>query len=252
LARKKPGASSKEEFMIQCIVDRTEPGCAQDLRVALVDERSESREAVEGFASKIYRRFYGAELNTFCRELLAITSGPKGILSCVGINTPESGELFLEQYLDAPAEIEISRITGTPVSRKEIVEVGTLAVRSRGFCRLMMAVLAGHLSERRKRFFVFTAVRTLRNTFERLGISFIPIAKALPDRFQNSQDWGSYYDASPKVGFVDIADCMGQINRILKNTDQSHPEELASLLNTMFLEGMLLKNHPDAAAGYSS
>jgi hypothetical protein len=239
-----------EEFMIQNIMGKKNYGCAHDLKVVLADEGSESREFVESFAAKVYRRFYGMELKTFCREILAIKSGSTGLLSCIGINTPESGELFLEQYLDAPVEVEISSITGASVNREEIVEVGTLAVRSRGFCRLMMAVLAGYLLQRRKRYFIFTAVKALRNTFEHLGISFIPITKALPERFQNSHEWGSYYDASPEVGFVDLAESLRQIKKILKNTDQGHSEELGTLLNTMFLEGMLLGDRPKIAAGF--
>ncbi len=221
-----------------------------DLDLVLVDKAHGLRRDVEEFACRVYRRAYGADLKTFSNELLTIVSVTKGIISCVGINTPESGELFLEQYLDSPAEEEISRMTGMPVDRKDVVEIGTLAVRSRGLCRLAMSALTGLLLGRKKRFFAFTAVRTLRNTLERLEVPFTRIVEADPGRVANSAEWGSYYEASPEVIFVDVEECMWQVEKVLQNTGCGLPGEMVDLMCRMLLRGLLLEDTCRAAAGF--
>lgn len=216
----------------------------EDMELLLVGRMDTFAPWVERFARMVYYRRYGAKLNTFCRELLTLWSRNYGVISCVGINTPESGEIFLEQYLDRPVEEEVSRVTVGCVKRDEIVEVGTMAVYEGGLCRLMMAGLVGLLVEQNKRFIVCTAVKTLRNTFNRLSIPYLALAKATPERLKSGVgDWGSYYNASPEVILIDLMQCWKQIDRVLKNLNNHLSPDMAELMKEMFVKGIsLVKN----------
>lgn len=175
-----------------------------ELNLMLLHKDSPGRKKVEEFSKNIYRRFYGADLITFPKEFLAITHPSKGITSCLGINYGKDSTLFLEQYLDAPIEEEVTSMTGREVKREDIVEIGTLAVRSKISCRMIIAALVGHLVKKEKKYLVFTGVKTLRNTLTRLGIPFTTLTTARADRVKDNSKWGSYYEAAPEVVLIDI------------------------------------------------
>ncbi|MEE9615222.1 MAG: thermostable hemolysin [Thermodesulfobacteriota bacterium] len=222
----------------------------KDLSLSLMGEGHGERDKVEGFAARVYRKMYGAELRTFCRDLLTLSVNKGETITCIGVNTPESGPFFLEQYLDSPVEEEISRLIGERVNREEIAEVGTMAVRSRGLCRIMMAGLTGYLMSRQKRFVVFTAVKVLRNTLERLGVPFVTVARAVPERVRDNSSWGSYYDASPEVVVIDMERCLTHMEKALDGVGYKARNEAARMMNDMFFKGLLLEEDYKLAAGF--
>lgn len=213
----------------------------KELRLDMVKKEDVLMPLVQGFARRVYRKRYGANLNTFCKELLTLISNRYGVLSCVGINTHESGRFFLEQYLDRPVEEEISGCIGEDIKREEIVEVGTMAVLQGGLCRLMMAGLAGYLTQNGKRFIVCTAVQSISNTFSNFKIPFYTIKKADRDRLkEGAADWGNYYDSQPNVIFIDLKMCLKEIENVLGNVDMGLSDDMSILIKDMFIRGMNL------------
>lgn len=212
-----------------------------DFKLKLHDRESAGRGRVEDFARKIYYMQYGAHLSTYSSELLALNASEKDVLSCVGINGADKGELFLEQYLDEPVERAISCLLGHSVQRDQVAEVGTLSVVSSGLCRLMMSSLAGFLTGRGKRYIVFTAVKTLRNTFRRLDIPYSCVAEADPKKLKgDSSEWGRYYEASPEVIAIDLELCWASINKVLGSINRERRAGMVKLMNKLFLEGQRL------------
>ncbi|HZX36687.1 MAG TPA: thermostable hemolysin [Thermodesulfobacteriota bacterium] len=229
---------------------------SEDLDIVLVNGFHALRARVEEFAAAVYGRVYGADLRTFSRELLVLMSRQKGILGCIGINTAESGGFFLERYLDDRVETELSKRLDMPVKREEVVEIGTLALSHRGFCRPMMAGLAGFLLARDKRFFVFTAVKTLRNTLTHLNVPFETIAEAKAENSGNKDEWGSYYEAMPEVIAVDMKKCLPSMERLIatagslpKGVSGATPR-MVSLMNKLFLDGLIIENAYGRAEGF--
>ncbi len=213
------------------------------LSLSLVGEDGEGRKAVERFAHRVYAKQYGADIKVFSRDLLTLNSTEDGFLSCIGINTTESGSLFFEKYLDRPAEDEISIKTGLKAVRDEIVEIGTLAVHPRGLCQLMMAGLAGLVTAREKRFMVFTAVKSLQNTLRRLGIDYTVLADADPSRLSgDAGEWGRYYEASPKIIVLDLHKSRLRLGELLNNRDGLATEQWARLIYRLFVEGFNMES----------
>lgn len=193
----------------------------EKLELLLLDKSSHRRTEVEEFSRNIYRKFYGAELIAFPKEFIAITYKTKGLMSCLGMNYAENSPLFLEQYLDAPIEEELTAITGSNVKREEIVEIGTLAVRSRSTCRMIISALAGLLVKRRKKYLVFTAVKTLRNTLSHLEVPFTTMTTASAERVKDNSRWGNYYYDAPQVIFVDIDSCTSALKKLMHNASSA-------------------------------
>ncbi len=213
------------------------------LSLSLVGLDGEGRKDAERFAHRVYAKQYGADIKVYSRELLTLNSTEDGFLSCVGINTTESGGLFFEKYLDRPAEEEISIKTGLKAARDEIAEIGTLAVHPRGLCQLMMAGLTGIITAREKRFMVFTAVKSLQNTLRRLGVDYTVLADADPFRLSgDTGEWGRYYEASPKVIVVDLHKSRLRLGELLNSREGLATEQWARLIYRLFVDGFNLES----------
>lgn len=209
---------------------------------------SPERIEVEQFAHRVYKKHYGADLRSFSREMLALTSDSGRVLSCVGINMPENGPLFLEHYTGGPVQeaIAAARPEVEDVKRAEVVEVGTMAVHPKGLCRLMMAALAGVVAARGKRYIVFTAVKNLQNTLDSLKIPFTVLAdadmSALPRVDEGGTDWGRYYNSSPKVIVLDLLQGWSRVGEILDNANGDSAPDMARIMSDLFAEGEYLES----------
>ncbi|VAV83675.1 hypothetical protein MNBD_DELTA01-949 [hydrothermal vent metagenome] len=221
----------------------------EKLDLLLIDKSAARRSEVEEFSKNIYRRFYSAELTTFPDELLAITYGTKEIISCIGITSAAISPLYLEQYIGGPIEREIAAITRRSVEREEIVEIGTLAIRSKSTCRMIISALAGVLVKRKKKFLVFTAVKTLRNTLTNLEVPFTTLARARATQVKDSSKWGSYYNASPEVIMIDIESCRVALRELMNNASTAVPLARAAqakikmrrAMKQLFIKGLTLE-----------
>lgn len=173
---------------------------------ALVEATDPDRNEVERFIADVYFARYGASLSSFLPHLLAFRHSTGQLRAAVGLRSGMEGPLFVEQYLDQPAESAIAFSTGRPVQRRDIVEAGNFGALYAGDARELIINMTHCLHLAGFRWVLFAATRQLRNTFDRLHLATVPLAPALAHRLRNpSTDWGSYYDTQPTLMFGDIA-----------------------------------------------
>lgn len=157
------------------------------------------REPFEGFTRRIFQQCYGAELNSFYPNLTAFTSGGQ-INGVVGYRSGVVKPLFSEAYLDEPVEQVIAAHLGQAVERRQVVEVGNLALAGPGEARWVIAAMTVFLHAAGYRWVIFTAVKPLFNAFQRLGLRPIHIAVPDPERLPDGgSHWGRYYESGPMV-----------------------------------------------------
>lgn len=158
------------------------------------------RKAFEAFIAERFSRAYGARLTHFLPHLLGVKDGLGNWQAAAGYAPAGVQPLFLEQYLDQPIEQALATAAGRPIVRNAIVEVGNLSAVSAGMARALIPQLARHLHRMGYRWVAFTATRALRNSFQRLGLRPLPIARADPGRLPDrGASWGSYYEQDPAV-----------------------------------------------------
>ncbi len=173
----------------------------------LVDAHHPQRDGVESFIAQVYRQRYGASLHGFLPHLLAYHDAEGQLVAAVGLRLGEQGPLFVEQYLDAPAQQLIcARGLAVGLRRRDLAEVGNFAAASPGTARDLIVQLTCTLHAARVRWVLFAATRQLRNAFQRLQLSPVELAEAIQDRLHHdASDWGSYYAAQPRVMCGDVA-----------------------------------------------
>jgi hypothetical protein len=167
----------------------------------------DERARVEQFISQAYGAAYGAVIRDFLPQLVGIFRDDELLAAC-GLREARAERLFLETYLDQPVEHRLSDLTRSHVRRSAIVEIGNLAIARPGAARLLITMLTEHLARRGSEWAVFTAVPTLRNNFSALQIPRLVLGDARPERLDPDvrEAWGSYYDCSPQVSAVRVAD----------------------------------------------
>ena len=221
----------------------------REYELEVVGRTDDARGEVEAFARASYRKVYGAELNAFCTELLVLRDSSGNIASCVGINMGSAGRLFLEQYLDGSVEQEISSRLKKPVDRSKIAEVGTLATGHKGLCRLTIIGLAGLLKSRGIEHVVITGVKSVRNALGHLGVPVYHLAYATADRLEgDAGQWGSYYDASPEVVFMDMNLVCKGIGRAICQLNNEMTGALAMTMKGVLTRGIALERRQARAA----
>lgn len=176
------------------------------VRCDVVDTGAVDRAEVEAFIAHVYLARYGARLRGFLPHLLAFRDADDRLVAAVGLRTGREGPLFVEQYLDAPAQTVVAASLGRAVTRDALVEVGNLAALSAGDARALIVHLTGALHAAGLRWVLFTATRQLRNAFDRLHLSTVVLADADRARVRDDgTDWGRYYEVQPQVLFGDLA-----------------------------------------------
>lgn len=172
----------------------------------LLEAGDPGRAEVEAFIAAVYAERYGARLASFPPHLLALRDGAGRLQAAVGFRYGDEGSLFVEQYLDQPAEACLRSRLGRPVLRSELVEVGSFASRSPGDAREVIVLITELLHRAGVRWVLFAATRQLRNAFDRLRLATVVLADARAERLgEDAGQWGSYYDAQPQLLFGDIA-----------------------------------------------
>jgi len=172
-----------------------------------VEAGDPDRVDIERFIAQVYRARHGAELTAFLPHLLTWRNAAGGVQAAVGMRCGSEGRLFVEQYLDVPAEVAIATATGRNVARDRLVEVGNFGAQSAGDTRELILHLTHALHAAGFRWVVFTATRQLRNAFERMHMFPIALAEARASRLDaaDGNDWGRYYDCRPTLVCGEIA-----------------------------------------------
>lgn len=165
-----------------------------------------TRPAYERFIAARFAEAYGASLYSFMPRLFGLHESDGRLVAAFGLRAAVDAPLFLERYLDAPAEQVLSRRLGRPVARDEIIEVGNLAGATTGALRHLIPVLAEWLDRAGYRWLVFTGSPRLGNGFAQAGVALDTLGLADPKRLpaREREAWGRYYEAQPSVLLGDI------------------------------------------------
>ena len=181
---------------------------------ALISVASPRRAEAECFIQDVFAAHYGARIASFAPDIMLLEQNGKPC-AAAGWRGAASGRLFLESYLDHPAEALISRLAGHDVAREKVVEVGNLAAHQAGGGVRMILTLAAHLDRLGYEWVMFTATRELIGIFAKLGLPPLALAAADPARLgEAARDWGRYYDTRPIV-------VAGRIRLALEKLDQA-------------------------------
>ncbi|MGV8844247.1 MAG: thermostable hemolysin [Pseudomonas sp.] len=181
-------------------------GREQPLSLYLAQSASARRPGWERFIQERFATQHGATVRHFMPCLLGLEDATGQLQGAVGLRNAGSGPLFLERYLTQPVEAMIAGQHGsTAPSRQQVVEVGNLAAASPGAARLLIVALTDLLVAMGFRWVTFTGTQTLLNSFQRLGLTPLPLGPAdqacMGDELA---DWGRYYDGQPQVMAGDI------------------------------------------------
>ncbi|MFB4204846.1 hypothetical protein KBTX_03017 [wastewater metagenome] len=169
------------------------------------------RGELESFIARVFARTCGARVTNFFPTLLAFSQEHR-LAGVVGVRSASGARLFLEHYLDVPAEQAVSACIARQVDRNEVVEVGNLALSAPGQARWIIAVTTAFLAAAGFHWVVFTAAAPLFNAFRRLGLRPIRVADADPERLPDrGTTWGRYYEAAPQVYAGDVRAGMGKL-----------------------------------------
>lgn len=181
-------------------------GCQAHAPLAgrVVNPAYQSDAELKHFIAETFAHAYGAQIDNFCKCLMGVRNPEGMLIAAAGYNVAEDQTLFLEQYLNQPVEQVVSSKLGFTVDRSLIAEVGNLATRHAGGARMLIRLVTEILHREGYKWVVFTATRSLINSFHRMGLEPVELAHATPGRVKNSAAWGSYYDTQPVVVVGDI------------------------------------------------
>ena len=181
-------------------------GREQPLSLFLANAASPRRSGIEAFIGERFAAQHQARIRHFMPCLLSLEDSSGQLLGAVGLRSAASGPLFLERYLEHPAEqvIAARQVAHAP-QRAQLIEVGNLAAGSLGAARLLIVALTDLRVALGYRWVTFTGTLALLNSFQRLGLTPVPLGPANPDCVGDElADWGSYYDNQPHVMAGDI------------------------------------------------
>ncbi|AHC82079.1 thermostable hemolysin [Pseudomonas plecoglossicida] len=169
-------------------------------RMTLKRPGEPGRDELEQFIHARFACAHHADVQHYLPELLGLHDSHGRLMAAAGIRLASSGPTFLERYLDEPLEAAVTRLSGSSVSRAQLVEVGNLAALSAGSARIMIIAVTWLLAARGLQWVAFTGAATLVNSFHRLGLVPTALAVADPGRLNGDADsWGSYYAQHPQV-----------------------------------------------------
>lgn len=165
-----------------------------------LDRLHPRRTEVEAFIAERYRQAYDARVTEFMPTLFAL-AGPGGeIMSAAGLRRGDEGPLFVEHYLDAPAETALAQRFGGYIERHRVAEIGHLSGLGHGTGRRLFPLLACWLQDHGIDWALFAATGALRQMFEHMDVRPQPLAPARRERLGLAANaWGSYYDTDPWV-----------------------------------------------------
>ncbi|UZW57819.1 thermostable hemolysin [Sphingobium sp. JS3065] len=163
-------------------------------------------EAVRAFVANRFAEQHGAQPCMNYDQWHVVHAQSKQPMAALAVRPASNEALFLETYLSAPIEQAVSLAFGYAVPRDAIVEIGCLAaVPTAAMLTLWNSAAASLVGQHRVA--VATLTLPLRKMFARVGLPFVELATADPDRLYADARgrWGSYYDTRPIVCAGEIA-----------------------------------------------
>jgi hypothetical protein len=171
-----------------------------EYRLVPCDRDDSRRKQAEAFIRQRFRQSHGAQIATFLPSLLLLTDGDDGIAAVTGFRCAAREPLFLERYLSAPIEAELSSHTAEPVRRAQIIEVGNFAAIDSRRAKILMSFLPAYLLGQSARWIAFTATTAIRAMLSTAGARCLDLGAADHEHVAGGVDqWGRYYSNDPRV-----------------------------------------------------
>jgi len=166
-----------------------------------VTQSSPCRAEVEEFIKAVFNQAYGAEINSFMPNLVALRDASGILMAAFGWQPAIESKLFLEQYIDMPIEQLISQNLGRSISRNEITGIGNLAVANPRNAGVLIAHVIQHSLDIGIEWCVATAHHSLQNGLIKGGRDVYALAPADPSRLPEEElkHWGTYYRHTPQI-----------------------------------------------------
>lgn len=165
----------------------------------IVDPTHELWPQVIQHVSQRYQQAFQAELKAFMPAYLTLFDHHQ-IASVCGFRVASEESLFLEQYLDVPAQELISQLFDQKVDRTSLVEFGHLASFAKWVSPYHFLLIAERLVESGYEWCIFTATDPLFVLMSRLGLKPKLITRADANKVTDADKiWGTYYDHQPNV-----------------------------------------------------
>jgi len=171
--------------------------------------------AAAHFVRAKYFDVYGARLGALPRTLVLLVDDHA--IRCAAGLRDQSESFFSEFYLDEPVERALSAIAGRLVLREEVVEVSSLVSSSPADSPRFLRSLIAYGGEQGFNWAFFTATGQLQKFLRRMQLPLIELANAEPSRVPMPQEWGTYYQTTPKVFAID----RGQMSAFLMQSEPS-------------------------------
>lgn len=182
----------------------TSPQTGEVLEVSpqlnVVGRDAPERAEIEAYIANKFSAAYGAKLREFLPVFLLMSSR-SGIAGVLGMRRGIHGHaLFVEQYMDQPAEVLLGSVLGSSVQRASLVEIGNLVSTWRGSSQMLFIALASLICRVGAQWAVFTATPEVQKLLRRLHVEQYTLCEADGRRLGvQLADWGTYYDTNPTV-----------------------------------------------------
>ena len=207
---------------------RTSPALDMDIHSVDSAERSQA----ENFIKAGFKKSYGAIISVSMPQILTVENGK--LKAALGIRSAKS-PLFIEQYLSVPVE-QLNILASEKIRRNEIVEFGSLYSNANRFTIPLFLVTAVSLYCRNYKYLVFSGTEQVLTILKKAGVNFSYVCDADQNLLAASDDdWGSYYQADPKVVLVSLSKVMRVIDKQprYKKLFETLEQKLAFVYNKM-------------------
>lgn len=174
---------------------------ANEITAHAVPQTAACRTEVERFIAAVFNRVYGAQIDHFMPDLVALRDSNGILMAAFGLRHASKAPLFLEQYIDVPIEQLLTQRLGRQIARAEITCIGNLAVANPHNASVLITHVIQHSLSLGLPWGVATAHHSLQNGLVKAGRDLYPLALADPDRLpaEARQKWGSYYRRVPQI-----------------------------------------------------
>jgi len=202
------------------------------MNVQIIDAGHPLRGQAENHVRQVFREHYGATVRNFPPLLVALLDDQERPTCVAGVRF-EPGDWFSGCYFDAPLHEVLSASLGRDVAEDSLLEVTGLASTRFGASFHLLQHIVNMGRDQGKQWGVFTATAGLRRIIKASCLPMLDLGPAESRWVANPKDWGSYYDARPRICAM--------------------PDSIAEPL-TFFAEALAIrgrKRQPRVVAGYA-
>jgi Thermostable hemolysin len=186
----------------------------RQLKLALLPASEPSGQVAKRFIEARYLDMFGSNAPVRYPHLLVLSDNQGNTAAALGIRRASEGPLFLEQYLDVPAEQAIEQATGDAPSRAGIVELGSFAADSSRTATYLITAMAAYMQHQSFSHALVTSTGRLRRLFALFGFDLRSLGDARKDALPDGgKAWGLYYDDAPLVLAGSVPECFETVLR---------------------------------------